>query len=65
MDHMDSELEQAREELSFWREFERWWRAKQGHSEEPRIREAIENSEMRYLKAEIIRKTSSEMPWRG
>jgi hypothetical protein len=46
-----SELEQAREELRFWRHFATIWDADKSKSVEPRVLEALNNAENRYLNA--------------
>ena len=48
MDQTQSELELAWEELSFWRDFAVWWKARHGNVEEPRIQEALGSAELRY-----------------
>jgi hypothetical protein len=46
-----SELEQAWEELCFWRHFATIWEADKTKSVEPRVLEALKNAENRYLNA--------------
>ena len=48
MDQAHSELELAWEELTFWRDFAVWWKARHGNREESRIQEALGNAELRY-----------------
>ena len=52
-----SELEQAREELRFWRHFATIWESDKSKSVEPRVLEALTNAEKRYLNA-----TPAKMP---
>jgi hypothetical protein len=51
MNPEQSELEQAREELRFWRHFATIWDADKSKSVEPRVFEAVKNAENRYLNA--------------
>jgi len=55
MDHQDPELEKAREELSFWRDYAAWWDRVRGNATEPRIREALELAEARYREVRLRR----------
>jgi hypothetical protein len=49
-----SEFEQAREELSFWRDFSLRWKHNHRDTEEPRMREILELAEDRYAQAEKL-----------
>lgn len=51
MNHQDTALEKAREELTFWRDYAAWWHRAKGTSPEPRLREALQLAEQRYQKA--------------
>jgi hypothetical protein len=50
MDQLEQEREKAWEELSFWRDFGVWWETERSNSPEPRILEALENAERRYVR---------------
>ena len=47
MDHHDSKLEQAREELAFWQDYVAWWERERGTTLEPRAHEALALAEQR------------------
>ncbi len=55
MDHLDSELGSAWEELSFWRDFAVWWSVERSNSPEPRILEALDDAERRYERADNLK----------
>jgi hypothetical protein len=61
MDHQDAELEQAREELTFWRDYAAWWNRVPGSTQEPRIREALEVAEQRYRGACLRRQAAAQL----
>jgi hypothetical protein len=48
MSHIKSELEQAKAEVKFWRDFVCWWEAKYKNPADPRISEALSNAEIRF-----------------
>jgi hypothetical protein len=54
MDHGDRELEQAREELTFWRDYATWWSSETGNPPQPRIAEALDRAERRYASAVLL-----------
>jgi hypothetical protein len=58
MDPLDPELEQAWEELAFWRDFAVWWDVEKSSAPEPRIIEALELAERRYAVATQRRQIS-------
>ena len=51
MEELESELELAWEEVSFWQDFAVWWNAERQRLPEPRIQEALENAWRRYERA--------------
>jgi len=51
MDHGARELEKAREELAFWRDYAKWWNSEPGNPPQPRIAEALDLAEQRYASA--------------
>lgn len=53
MDHRDTELEQAREELTFWRDYAVWWNSENGDTSEPRLLEVLQLAEQRYREASL------------
>ena len=61
MDHQDTELEKAREELTFWRDYADWCRSVNGNAPEPRVREALAFAEARYRQA-CLRRQVSPLP---
>ncbi len=58
MDHQDTELEKAREELTFWRDYAAWWGRVKGNAPEPRLSEALRLAEQRYQQASLRRQRS-------
>ena len=50
MDQLEPELERAKEEWLFWRDYATWWAAEHSTSTEPRIQEALDNAERRYVR---------------
>jgi hypothetical protein len=50
MDQLEPELERAKEEWLFWRDYAAWWATKCSNSTEPRIQEALDNAERRYVR---------------
>lgn len=59
MDQIEPELDEAWEELAFWRGFAVWWDAKHLSAPEPRILEALELAERQY--AEATRKGTDKL----
>lgn len=55
MDQMQTELELAWEEVSFWQDFVADWKAKNQKLPEPRVREALEAAWRRYERALHLR----------
>jgi hypothetical protein len=53
MKNSEPEIVRAWEELSFWRDFAVWWRAKYQDANEPRLLEALENAETRFRTATL------------
>ena len=51
MEELESELELAWEEVSFWRDYVAWWATERSDSSEPRVQEALENAWERYERA--------------
>jgi hypothetical protein len=54
MKDLASELSLAREELTFWIDFAKWWRSKLSIDVEPRISELLENAKRRYANAQNL-----------
>ena len=50
MEHLEKELEWVREEWLFWRDYAAWWATNRSNSTEPRIQEALDNAERRYVR---------------
>jgi hypothetical protein len=50
MEQLEPELERAKEEWVFWRDYSAWWAAERSNSTEPRIQEALDNAERRYVR---------------
>jgi len=55
MDRRERELEQAWEEVSFWRDYAAWWHREHSHSPQPRIGDALARAERRYARAVLLR----------
>ena len=56
MEDLKAELELAAEELSFWRDFAKWFRNKYDGAEGPgmvKLLEMLETAQRRYIDAEI------------
>lgn len=49
---LEAELQTAREELAFWRDFTRWWQGRHTEQVEPRIFEILSDAERRCTRAE-------------
>ena len=50
MDQLEKEIELVREEWLFWRDYASWWATERSNSSEPRIQEALDNAERRYVR---------------
>ena len=50
MEKLEKEIECAREEWLFWRDYAAWWATNHSNSTEPRIQEALDNAERRYVR---------------
>jgi hypothetical protein len=47
---LEPELERAKEEWLFWQDYASWWATERSSSTEPRIQEALDNAERRYVR---------------
>jgi hypothetical protein len=50
MEQLEPELERAKAEWVFWRDYAAWWAAERSNLSEPRILEALDNAERRYVR---------------
>jgi hypothetical protein len=50
MEQLEPELERAKEEWFFWRDFASWRGTKRTNSTETRIQEALDDAERRYVR---------------
>ena len=50
MDQLEKEIKLVREEWLFWRDYAAWWATERSNSSEPRIQEARDNAERRYVR---------------
>jgi hypothetical protein len=50
MEQLAPELERAKAEWVFWRDYASCWAAERSNSTEPRIQEALDNAERRYVR---------------
>lgn len=51
MSQIESEIAAAWEEVSFWQDYMKWWKAEHNELPEPRVLEALENAWRRYERA--------------
>ena len=50
MDQLEKEIELVREEWLFWRDYAAWCATERSESTEPRVQEALDNAERRYVR---------------
>ena len=50
MDQLEKEIKLVREEWLFWRAYATWWATERSNLTEPRIQEALDNAERRYVR---------------